>query len=179
MLPKAMVTPAAHGLQELKIQGLFPHPHWMVFLLSGLADRQVSVVGGRAIQQINHSWLANFQLDFRRSATQPEGVDYLLLAGQRASHAPTAPPRLTSFSVVRRPDSALEMTVHGPDQLGFLGKLLGEVSLLALYPTEMEINTLGGQIKDKIVLRGIAGSAPSESIEHSLRDLLQGFVATS
>ncbi len=177
MIPKATVTPSANGLQELRIDGLFPHPHWMVFLLSGLAERQVSVVGGHATQQISHKWDAIFHLDFRRSLLSPEGVDYLSLAGKRAVHTPASPPQLSVFQVRRRPDSALEIIVQGPDQLGFLGKLLGEVSLLALYPTEMEISTVGSHIKDKIVLRGIGGSAPSDNIEASLCSLLDGFVA--
>ncbi len=176
MVPKATVTPTANGLQELKVQGLFHHPHWMVFLLSGLADRQVSVLGGCATQQISHTWEAVFQLDFRNSGITPESVNYLALTGHNASYAPAAPPILSAFQMRRRADNALEITVQGPDQIGFLSKLLGGVSLLALYPTELEINTIGGQIKDRVVLRGIGGSAPRDSTEASLQTLLQGYV---
>ena len=173
MTPKAMLLPGRNGLQELIMQGLFPHPHWMVFLLAGLSEKQISVVEGRAAQQITHIWDAHFQLDFRRSGVTPETIDYLALSTTRTASA-TAP-RLSTFELRRRPDRALEIIVQGPDQLGFLGKLLGEVSLLALYPTELEINTNGGQIKDRLVFRGIGGAVPSENIESSLQTLLCNF----
>lgn len=173
MTPKAMILPGRNGLQELSMQGLFPHPHWMVFLLAGLSEKHISVVEGRATQQITYIWDAHFQLDFRRSGLTPETIDYLALSSTRTTSATT--PQISTFELRRRPDRALEITVQGPDQLGFLGKLLGEVSLLALYPTELEIHTVGGHIKDRLVFRGIGGAAPSENIETSLKTLLGNF----
>jgi hypothetical protein len=175
MTPKAKILPGRNGLQELIMQGLFPHPHWMVFVLAGLSEKQVSVVEGRATQQITHIWDAHFQLDFRRSGLTPETIDYLALSTLKPASNLATRLQLSTFELRRRPDRALEIIVQGPDQLGFLGKLLGEVSLLALYPTELEINTISGQIKDRLVFRGIGGAAPSENIESSLQTLLCNF----
>lgn len=178
MTPQASILPGEKGLYDLKIKGLFIQPHWMVFLFSGLSEKQISVVEGQAKSAV-HIWDSHFKLDFRRSVATPNSIDYLALAGRRhitpvANHG--ALPRLDSFYLRRRPDSSLEMRLSAPDEIGFLGRLLGEVSSLALYPTEMVIKTVSMQIQDSIAFRGIGGAPPSETIELALETLLSGLV---
>lgn len=159
------------------MQGLFPHPHWIAFLFSGLAESQISVVSGRALRDDNHSWDARLPLDFSRARATPEALDYVALAQRKPATADMVVPRLSRFEVLRLRDGALQMILEGPDQIGFLGRLLSRVSLLTLFPIDIEINTDAGTIRDRIVMRGIGGSAPVATTEEALATLLRGLVS--
>ncbi len=85
-------------------------------------------------------------------------------------------PKLSRFELSRRSDQQLELKLEGPDQIGFLASILGRVSVLALFPSSLEINTMRGQIRDAIVLRGIGERGPSEAAYQSLERMLRSFV---
>ncbi|NBV21873.1 MAG: hypothetical protein EBS05_08125 [Proteobacteria bacterium] len=156
------------GTVEVAFRGAFPHPHWLAYLLRGLTDRQVSLVSGRAVQNDALGWEARVVLDFQRSQLRPDQVDYLALALQRPAITAFTTPQLSTFTIVRRKDLQLGLHLEAPDQVGFLGGLLTRVSSLGLFPSEMEIATVGGCIKDRIVLRGIMTKAPTEMVQKSL-----------
>jgi hypothetical protein len=103
-------------------------------------------------------------------------VDYVGLAGKTLP-ADLARVNLTGFRVSRREDQQLELELEGPDQIGFLGRILMRLSLLALFPSSMVINTVGGQIKDRIILHGIGGKGPAEAAKVSLEGTLKQMVA--
>lgn len=165
---------ATGSLHELWLHGRISHPHWLVFLLSGLAASNVSVISGRATQTAL-DWDARLVLDFRGALNEPSELDYSALAEKKPITPTTASPRLTRHSVSRRADGNLEVNVEGPDQIGFLGRFLGRLSLIMLFPIEIEINTVLGKIHDRVVLCSIGGTAPDESAKTSLERLLQGF----
>jgi hypothetical protein len=175
MVPTSTLLRLPNGLWELVIQGDFSHPHWMAFLFSGLSKYGASVVSGRGAQK-DRQWEARITLDFRSSTTNPELLDYVGLAQLKPSISDPVAPRLNSYQITRRLDQSLEVALQGPDQLGFLGRVLSRLSLLMLFPIEVEINTLAGTIRDRIILRGIGGAAPSEAAQKSLDILLKAFI---
>lgn len=162
------------GLHDLTIEGRFRHPHWVATLLSGLASRGVSVVSGRASSPAGGRWSASFRLDSSRSSLSPDRIDYLALAESESRHATQPPPVIGGYTIRRRGDHLLEVDVHGPDQLGFLGGLLGALSLLMLFPSELLVDTIDGHIRDTIVLRAMGGRVPSDATRGSLETLLNG-----
>lgn len=177
MTPQSTLLRLPTGLYELKITGSFTHPHWMAFLFSGLAASGVSVVSGRAMQASSGLWEARLTLDFASVVVRPDTIDYVALALQKPAQTDARAPRLSRFQIARRMDRSLEVTLDGPDQIGFLGRVLGRMSLLMLFPVEMEITTVSGTIRDKIVVRGIGGTAPDESAKTSLETLLSVFTS--
>ena len=156
------------GLVEVVLRGAFSHPHWLAYLLRALSESQVSLVSGRAVQNDALDWDARIVLDFQQSRLVPETVDYIALAQQRTTLATLTPPLLSSVRIARRRDLQLEMHIEASDQVGFLGRLLTRVTSLGLFPSEMEITTVGGWIKDRIVFRGITNKAPTETVQKSL-----------
>ncbi|RYG72996.1 hypothetical protein EON80_03635, partial [bacterium] len=123
----------------------------MAFLFSGLAASAVSIVSGRAMQGASGVWDARLTLDFTSVVVRPESINYVGLALQKPALTDARAPKLTRFQIARRIDRSLEVTLDGPDQIGFLGRVLGRMSLLMLFPVEMEIATVTGNIRDKIV----------------------------
>jgi hypothetical protein len=173
MLPQSSISALPNGHNQLKISGRFTHPHWMAFLFSGLSAANVSVISGRAVQN-ETQWEANWVLDFSRSGIAPQSLDYVGLALQRPTQTGGAGAlSLTRYQIARRPDQSLEVWLHGPDQIGFLGRVLSRLSLIMLFPTEIDINTSGGQIRDYIVFRGIGGMAPNDEAQKALDILLK------
>ena len=133
-------------------------------------------MSGRAIQT-GTEWDARLVLDFRGAEVEPASLDYAALAESKPDLPATVSPRLTRYALTRRNDGSLEVQVEGPDQIGFLGRFLGRLSLVMLFPIEIEINTVLGQIHDRVVLRSIGGIVPDQSAETSLEFLLRGFAA--
>lgn len=166
--PTISVQRLPDGAVEVGLRGEFPHPHWLAYLLRCLAESQISLVSGRAVQNDALDWDARIVLDFRLSQLAPESLDYVALARQRLTTATLAAPQLSGFRIVRRSDRQLEVHLEAPDQAGFLGRLLTRVSSLGLFPSEMEIATVGGQIRDRMVFRGIMNKAPTDTVQKSL-----------
>lgn len=156
------------GSAEVALRGAFAHPHWLGYLLRSLSESRVSLVSGRAVQNDAQDWDARIVLDFRQSQLAPENLDYVTLAHQHMGLATLTAPQLSSFRITRRRDRQLEVHLEAPDQVGFLGRLLTKVSSLGLFPSEMEITTVSGRIKDRIVFRGIMSKAPTETVQNSL-----------
>lgn len=176
MASKSNIARLPNGNYSLKLEGRFSHPLWVKFLFSGLSDLKVSVISGRAVQQLTDGWNASFVLDFATCTVPPDAIDYLGLITQEQAPAWTPSPRLHDFKVTRLPDQGLEVRVRGPDQIGFLGRFLVKMSLLSLFPTEMSIDTVGGEIEDTFDFHGICGAAPSEAVRQSLESLLGDMV---
>lgn len=166
--PTVSVQRLPDGAVEVALRGAFSHPHWLAYLLRALAESQVSLVSGRAAQNDALDWDARIVLDFRQSQLAPETLDYVALAQQRFNLAALAAPQLGGFRITRRSDLQLEALLEAPDQVGFLGRLLTRVSSLGLFPSAMEIATVGGCIRDRIVFRGILNKAPTDTVQKSL-----------
>jgi hypothetical protein len=177
MVPEASVLRTPTGLYEVKLKGRFSHPHWVAFLFADLAEKQVSVVSGRAVQSQSQEWDTRLTLDFGRSASLPSMLDYVLLA-QRKPAIDMTIPRLSKFEIVRRRDEALEVRLEGPDQIGFLGRFLGRVSLLTLFPCDIEIATMANIMRDRIAFNGIGGQRPADEVQQLLQTMLNGMTVS-
>ena len=177
MAPTTSVSRSLKGHPQVRLQGSFPHPHWVAFLFSGLSNLKVSVIAGMATRGANQEWDARFDLDFTRSEANPESLDYLALAQQQTSLA-FQPPQISRFQISRRFDQALEVVLQAPDQIGFLGRMLVKMSMMTLFPTEMQIDTINGQINDRIVFRSIGMMPPTSTVEESLEAMLRGLMTT-
>ncbi len=176
MTPQATLSHLPNNTYALKIQGRFTHPHWMAFLFSGLSAAKVSVMSGHAAQD-EAGWNAQWILDFSRSDAAPESLDYVALALQRSTPTGTMAPTLTEYKIARRSDQSLEVHLQGPDQIGFLGRVLSRLSLIMLFPVSIDISTTGGLLRDTIVFRGIGGMAPNDDAQKSLDILLKSYVS--
>lgn len=176
MSTTATIARLPSGQYELNLQVQLAHPHWVGFLFTGLAQHNISVIGGHAVQQDIQEWSAKFTLDFSGSRSRPDLVDFVGLTQRKAASIDMKNPVLTKCDILRRPDQSLEVRIEGPDQMGFLSRLLGRFSLLMLFPTEIELRTVGGQIRDRIVFRGMAGSPPDETARKALEAMLRGFI---
>ena len=173
--PTAFILRTASGQHELSIQGHLSHPHWVVWLFSGLSHLKIDVVSGQITRTPSLSWDARLRLDFANSTTLPERLDYIVMAQSKPAIVDLSPPQLNRFQITRR-ENGLEVWLEGPDQSGFLGRLLGKLSLLMLFPAQITIATIAGRINDRVLLQGIGGSVPAPNSEASLNALLQSFV---
>ncbi len=147
-------------------------------MFASLAKLNISIISGNARQAARREWEAQLLLDFTSSKAVADQLDYAAMA-QQSTQTPAQQPKLSKFKIVRRADEQLEILIEGPDQIGFLGGLLGKLSLLALFPAELEINTVSNRIKDRVALRGIGDAPPSPATEQSLETMLKGFVVAS
>jgi len=174
---ESTIAARSDGMYELRLEGSIYLPHWIVELFAALSQQQVSIVSGQATQVTTGEWKSCFVLDFSHSSADPRRLNYVAFTEQTLNLGGKAgTPRLTRYELSRRPDKLIEIKLEGPDQVGFLAGMLSRVSLLALFPSFLEIDTLGGQIKDVIVLRGISDKGPGESAYLHLERMLKGFL---
>lgn len=174
---ESSISSTVEGLHELSMHGRLHRPHWVAQLFAALSQLHVSIISGRARQIKGGEWESKFLLNFSNSSADPKHLDYSALAEQSPPGERGATPKLSHFELVRRSDQLVEVRLEGPDQIGFLAAILARVSGLALFPAELEIDTVAGQIKDCIVLRGIADRGPSEAAFQSLDRMLRSFTS--
>jgi len=176
MALQSSVYTIREGLYDLSLEGRVDRPHWFVQLFHALSQRQVSVISGSATQVKLGEWKSKFTLDFSKSTADPSRLDYSAFSEQNEILSRSVTPKLSRFKLERRPDQYLDLRLEGPDQIGFLAAILGKVSGLALFPSSLEIRTVAGQIKDSLVLAGIANRPPSETAHQALGNVLRSFV---
>ena len=164
----ATIVAESGGLHRVELDGAFAHPHWLAFLCGGLSAARVAVVSGQAFREDPLRWVGHFLVE-----GPVEGLDVVALAAKRPTVRDAASPVLSSYSVTRRRDADLDLSVEADDTLGFLGRLLSRVSLLTLLPVELEIATVGGRITDRFVLSGIGSSSPSDEVLDALQAMLR------
>jgi hypothetical protein len=158
------------GRYEVSLQGRFL-PGWLGEFSAGLADHRLSILTGSARRISPSVWQACFELDASAAGTKPDHIDFLALASSRSA-AKGATPALETVRVVEEKD-ALLVEVNGADQLGFLAGLLKRFAFYSLFPVELEVATAGGQISDRIRLKGVGGISPSAEAVDALRKGLQ------
>jgi hypothetical protein len=176
MALESSISSTVEGFYELSLHGRLHRPHWVAQLFAALSQLHISIVSGQATQVKGGEWKSKFLLDFSSSSADPQRLDYSGFAEQSPSGDRSVTPKLSRFEIVRRPDQLIELRLEGPDQIGFLAAILGKVSVLALFPAMLEIDTIAGQIKDCVVLRGIADRGPSEAAYQSLERMLRSFM---
>jgi hypothetical protein len=176
---ESSLSPKSPQQYELSLKGSLHRPNWIVHLFAALSERNVSIISGSARQERKGEWKSRFLLDFSNSSADPKVLDYTAFTEQTHENTRSVPPKLSAFEVVRRSDDQLEVTLEGPDQIGFLASILGRVSGLALFPSSLEIETPSGNIRDLIVFRGIADKVPSEEALKTLERMLKRFLIRS
>ena len=174
MEASTQIIPEQDRLYRLRMNGRL-QPLWAADLATGLAALRIQIVSARG-KRVGLEWHAELLLDFSRSSTLPEALDYQKLASTKNSRTFAGKPRVTRFSSNRLPDGMLEVWVYGPDQSGFLAQLLGRMANTMLFLTEFDINTLGDRIEDRFILVGMGNVSPSpetqEALERTLRTLV-------
>ena len=176
MALESSISSTVEGFYELTLHGRLHRPHWVAQLFAALSQLHISIVSGQATQIKGGEWKSKFLLDFSNSSADPKRLDYTAFTEQSPSGERTTTPKLSRFEVLRRPDQLIEVRLEGPDQIGFLAAILAKVSVLALFPAMLEIDTIAGQIKDCVVLRGIGDRGPSEAAFQSLDRMLRSFM---
>ena len=146
---------------------------WAGNLTAALAARNVAIVSGRGAGE-NRTWAAELTLDARRATTAPDKLDLVALANAEPLVAAEAPLKLTRFECSPLAGGRLEVRVFAPDQSAFLSRLLRSMALVSLFLREFEIDTPGGQIKDRFVLSA-AGGTVSAASQAAFEKILRGF----
>jgi len=173
---ESSITPTPDGLYELSMHGRLHRPHWVVHLFAALSQLHISIISGYATQEKKGEWKSKFILDFANSTSNPKQLDYTAFSETTPQGERPNAPKLSRFNLSRRADHLIELSLEGPDQIGFLASILARVSGLALFPSSLEINTVAGQIRDSIVLRGIGDKGPSDAAYQALDRMLKSFV---
>jgi len=168
------LTPIRDGQQCLELHGSFP-PHWPGHLTAGLAGKKISILSGNARKK-QFEWNASFTLDFSRFLGLPDKVNYVELAQTEPAGLPDEAIRLDDFVLRRLASGDVEVTITGPDQIGFLARFLRKVTFLSLFPKEFDIDTIGGAIRDRFVFGGIGSLKPTAAVEEILNKTLKGLV---
>jgi hypothetical protein len=168
--PGFTLAPKRNGRYEVSLQGRFL-PGWLGEFSAALADHQLSILAGNARRVSPSVWQACFELDASAAGIKPDHIDFLALASSRSA-VPGATPALEAVRVIEEGD-ALLVEVNGADQIGFLAGLLKRFAFYSLFPVELEVETAGGQISDRIRLKGVGGTAPSAEAVEALRNGLQ------
>jgi len=187
---ESSISETVDGFYELNLEGRIHRPLWVVQLFAALLQLRVSIISGHATQDKRGEWKSRFILDFSKSSFDPKHLDYsgfseknsnldrtITLSLKKIKGSPESmSPKLSSFELKRRPDQQLEVSLKGPDQIGFLASILGKFSGLALFPSSLKIDTVKGEIADCLVLRGIGDRGPSDAAYQSLERMLRSFV---
>jgi len=165
------------GTLELKMWGRFP-PGWAGALAGGLSRKGIGILRGSA-KKVSTSWEAVFETDTSRCLSDPGRIDFCALAREERETTLVTDISLTGFSLSKTEahGGALILEIRAADQLGFLAALLNHLAFLFLFPEEMHIETVNGKAVDGFRLKGIGGTAPSDSARAALQRMLQDLIA--
>lgn len=169
----AHIRPEGRSTYAVEIAGQLP-VFWAGNLLSALAARNIDVVSGRGGGE-KRNWTAALVIDARRATVTPDKLDLVALAFTDAVPTSGTDLKLTRFALTPLADGRLEVRVFAPDQPAFLSRLLRTMALVSLFPREFDIDTPGGQIKDRFVVAG-AGGAVSPPAVKAFEKMLSGYV---
>jgi len=167
------IFPTTSGNFTLKIWGRFP-PEWIGCLSSGLSRHKISIVKGKAKKSLAY-WETEFEIEKTRLATDPRKLDFLVLAKEENNTTQENTLSITRYTLEppEKHHGALYLEVKAADQLGFLGQVLNSLAFLTLFPEEISIDTIQGQIFDKFWIRGLGGNPPSAAAQAALKRKLE------
>jgi len=167
------ILPSASGNFTLKIWGRFP-PEWIGCLSSGLSRHKISIVKGKAKKSLAY-WETEFEIEKTHLATDPRKLDFLALAKEESKTTQENSLSITRYTLEppEKHHGALYLEVKAADQLGFLGQILNSLAFLTLFPEEISIDTIQGNISDKFWIRGLGGNPPSAAAQAALKRKLE------
>jgi len=171
------ILTTASGNFELKIWGRFS-PEWIGQLFSGLSRHKISIVRGTAKKSLAY-WETVFELEKTRFASDPRSLDFLALAKEEITSSPATCITISRFTLEppEKHKGALYLEIQAKDQLGFLGQILNNLAFLTLFPEEISIDTVQGNIFDKFWIRGLGGNPPSATAQAALKKKLEELLA--
>ena len=156
------LSPLGGGTYRVRLGGIF-RPAWMATLGSGLAERRISIDQVHARRGHEGAWIAELSLLALEGASDPRGISYIGLAGERAQiYTGGYTLELDRYTLVESSDhgGTLLLQLEAPDSLGLLGALLSSLAALGLFPIEMHIETHAGRAQDSLWLVGAGSSRP-------------------
>lgn len=171
------IHPTASGNFIVKIWGRFS-PEWIGCLSSGLSRHKISIVKGKAKKSLAY-WETEFEIEKTRLADDPRKLDFLSLAKEENSSSQENSLSISRYTL-EPPEThggALYLEIKAADQLGFLGQILNNLAFLTLFPEEISIDTVQGNIFDKFWIRGLGGNPPSASAQTALKKKLEEWLA--
>jgi UTP:GlnB (protein PII) uridylyltransferase len=165
------------GRYRLGVTGSFT-PGWLARLSAGLSDHQVSILHGQGAQLRASYWEAEFDLEKSPGAVDPASLDFRSLVEKSLPKSRDEHLELKSFTIAPAENAgqAVWVEVSGIDKIGFLRNVLNAFAFYALFPCEVQVATQDNLVRDRFLLRGIAGTAPSANALQGLRDWLESFL---
>jgi len=148
----------------------------MATLGSGLAERRISIDHVHAKRAHNGSWVAELALIALEGASDPRGISYIGLAGERAQiYTGGYTLELDRYTLLDTSDygGTLVLDFEAQDSLGLLGSMLSSLSTLGLFPIEMHIETHLGRARDSLWLCGTGATRPSLEARRALDRMLR------
>lgn len=168
------LVPRAGRRYVLHLSGSL-HVAWAGRLAAGLAARHISVVRATARRGAT-SWTAEIELDLLEGAVEPSAIDFVALMREHGCPEPAGPLRLGSGRAART-RRGVSVEIRGEDRVGFLGGVLRLFAELRLFPREMRVETVGGEVRDVFLLEGLGGEPPPEAIVAALQRRLDALRA--
>lgn len=169
------LSPLGGGTYRVRLGGIF-RPAWMATLGSGLAERRISIDQVHAKRGHDGSWVAELALLALEGASDPRGISFIGLAGERAQvYTGGYTLDLERYSLVDSSDygGTLLLEFEAQDSLGLLGALLSSLAALGLFPIEMHIETHAGRAHDSLWLCGAGASRPLPEAKRALERMLR------
>ena len=166
----------ARDRATLRLSGSL-RPGWCGKLATGLARRSIGIDRGHALTVATGHWRAEFQLVVPvEPEPSPVDVGRLLSARDRAGF--TTPIVLSDYAlaVSSTRGGCLALEVEGEDRVGFLAALLRRLAFFALFPVELQLDTIGETVRDQLWLRGGGGRTPLPGTADALAASLDALV---
>ena len=173
---RSSVIPLSALSARVRMEGYFK-PTWMAGLCGGLSERHVSIERVHATRSADGAWHA--ELDVSPPSTLDlASVPYVELA-DADFRTELGALQLESFQLTESDDhdGSLRLSFEAPDSLGLLGRVLGMLAMMGLFPVAMQIETRGGRARDTLWLSGMGRAAPSgqarQNLERTLHSMLK------
>ena len=174
--PEFTIEKLSTNLYRLSVRGCFT-PGWLARLSAGLSDHKVSILCGGGRQIYGSYWEAGFEIKMAAFTDDPRKLDFRSFVEARTSVRYDESFELREFSIEQPedPHQAVWVVVKGADKIGFLRNILKVFAFYSLFPSEIEIETIGANACDRFLLHSVGGTAPSANALQGVRELLADF----
>ncbi|MGH0031076.1 MAG: hypothetical protein ACQGVC_14875 [Myxococcota bacterium] len=152
-------------------------PGWCGKLATGLARRGIDIERGHARIVAAGRWEASFQLHCL-PGSEPPGDEIVRSLNEDLRDGFMTPIVLDAFALrtSEARGGCLRLDVEAPDRLGFLAALLRRLAFFSLFPSEVEIETVGGRARDRLWLRAAGDRTPLPRTTAAVRASLEALV---
>jgi hypothetical protein len=182
MIPERGKAPASVSAQApdrfaIRFEDRLP-PGWSAALSLALSEAKVDIERLSAVKATGNRWIVELLVKTSPGSSDVKRLDLVALAWSSTRGVPPGRVVLEDYHIDEREnDGALLLDVRAADRTGFLATLLACLAGLSLFPEQLEVETVDGEVRDSFVLKGIGGSYPSESIRQALETTLQDLLS--